>query len=443
MKYMNSTLLKKLNTTLPSSIKRLIGPYIRKKLFNNAVFRNQFEELNQTDKNDTTAIKKMQFEKLKATLIHAYEHTKYYKRKFDECGFNAYNFTSTSELNKIPLLQRKDIAENFTDLQADNITDYYKSTTGGSSGVSLNILLDKDSIYRERAFIYHFWSKCGYDYKISKIASFRGGIDFNSKTHRHNPLYNEIQLNPCLINKDTVNKYFLLIEKFKPQFLHGLPSAIYSFCKYAGQSGIDLGNKYKAVLFISENVYEYQRQFIEQSLGCKSYAYYGHTERSVFAEQVGEGYHFNDCYSYVEFDDKSSNIITTGFINRKMPLIRYELDDSIIQIPGTGLYEITGHRDGLLYGKNNEIISAASLYIHDSTMDKVANQQFIQEYPGIVKMLVCPINELTEGDRKLIEKYYQDKLGSAIDIEVEVAKDLIFTKRGKLPLIIQKGAFHQ
>ncbi|MCL2051121.1 MAG: hypothetical protein FWG91_05265 [Lachnospiraceae bacterium] len=447
---MKSTILKKLNTALPSPVKKLFGPLIRRKLFLNQVFTAQLDELNQLDLEEEEVIKSKQFNKLKQTLIHAYEHTSYYKKLFVECGFNAYDFCDIADMQKIPLLKRADITANFAALQADDVSDYYESATGGSSGASLKILLDKDSIYRERAFIYHFWAKSGYDYQTSKIASFRGGIDFKGKIYRYNPLYNEVQLNPCLINSDTFEKYLLAIDKFKADFIHGLPSAIFSFCKQAKASNEKLKGKYKAVFFISENIYAYQREFIEKTLGCKSYAYYGHTERAVFAEQNanqnanqnadqnadqnGTGYRFNDYYCYVEVDN--SNIITTGFVNQKMPLIRYELDDSAYY--ESGFYSITGHRDGILHGKNGEIISAASLYIHDSAMDKVANQQFVQDKAGAVTMLICPINELNENDRKSIENYYQAKLGTAIDIKVKITHDIHFTSRGKLPLIVHK-----
>ena len=437
---MNSTILKKLNTALPSSVKRLLGPYIRRKLFVNPIFQDQLAELALMETEPLAVIKKKQFEKLKELLIYAYEHTEYYKGKFDECGFDVYHFSDTEEMNKIPPIKKTDIIQNFAALQTDDVTDFYLTMTGGSSGASLKILLDKDSIYRERAFIYHFWSKYGYDYQTSKIASFRGGIDFKGKLHKFNPLYHEIQLNPCLINGETINDYLRLIHKFNPQFIHGLPSAIYSFCKYASKAAVDLRNQYKAIFFISENVYPYQRELIEETFSLKTYAYYGHTERAVFAEQFGEGYRFHDYYGYVELEDgQEGGIITTGFINRKMPLIRYELDDHASRLEDTDLFEITGHRDGILYGRNGEIISAASLYIHNETMDQVANQQFVQEEVGKVKMLICPIKEISETGRKKISDYYQEKLGTSIDIEVKITQDMIFTSRGKMPLIVQKS----
>ena len=40
-----------------------------------------------------------------------------------------------------------------------------------------------------------------------------------------------------------------------------------------------------------------------------------------------------------------------------MPLIRYRLDDTAT--PYYDLFKIEGHRDGVLYGNDGEIISAA------------------------------------------------------------------------------------
>ena len=152
----------------------------------------------------------------------------------------------------------------------------------------MKVNLDRDSIYKERAFIYHFWEQHGYSYKSSKMASFRG-TDFHGGFIKYNPLYNEIQLNPCEINTETISEYIKRMESFGVDFLHGFPSAIYSLCKCAKQLNIDLKNKYKAVFLISENIYDFQRKMIKEVLECDTFAFFGHTERAVFAEQIGGG----------------------------------------------------------------------------------------------------------------------------------------------------------
>lgn len=432
---MGIALLKKLNTNMPDSVKNAFAPIIRGKLIYSRVFREQINELDKMDSMTCADIEKAQFGKLKITLIHAYEHTEYYKKIFDEIGFNVYGFNNPQQLKMIPVLTREQIAQNLESLSADDVTDYYSATTGGSTGSPLKVYLDRDSIYKEKAFIYHFWSKYGYDYKSSKLASFRG-TDFAGKNFKSNPLYNEIQVNPCNININTIKEYCKKIEKFGAEFLHGFPSAIYSFCRFAEEAGINLKGKFKAVFFISENIYDFWRDYIEKTLECITVAFYGHSERAVFAEENSmRGYSFNDFYGYWEVNEKG-NIICTGFINQKTLLIRYELDDTAEK--NADRYKIVGHRDGILYGDGNSIISLAAMEVHSAILDKVVSYQFIQKEKGKVTVLVVPVLQLSETDVKELYQLFQTKAGDTIRINIEVGERPRLTQRGKFKFLTQE-----
>ena len=187
---------------------------------------------------------------------------------------------------------------------------------------------------------------------------------------------------------------------------------------------------------ISENIYDFQKDMIKEILGCDTFAFYGHTERAVFAEQIGGGYRFDPLYGCVQID-KDGSIICTGFINQKMPLIRYKLDD--IATPYYDLYKIEGHRDGVLYGNDGEIISAAMLEVHSPILDKIANYQFIQEHKGTVEVNVIPFNNLTEREIEAVRVLFQSKIGMAIIVKVNVVQEMTYTSRGKYKLIIQIG----
>ena len=91
-----------------------------------------------------------------------------------------------------------------------------------------------------------------------------------------------------------------------------------------------------------------------------------------------------------------------------MPLIRYRLDDTAT--PYYDLFKIEGHRDGVLYGNDGEIISAAMLEVHSPILDKIANYQFVQEYKGTVEVNVIPFNNLTEREIESVRDLFQNKL---------------------------------
>lgn len=101
---MGIALLKKLNTCMPDPLKQMAAPVIRAKLIYNTEFQKQFNTLEKAQYSSAADIEKMQFEKLKAVLIHAYEHVPYYHKIFDKCGLNVYNIKDSSEISKIPTL---------------------------------------------------------------------------------------------------------------------------------------------------------------------------------------------------------------------------------------------------------------------------------------------------------------------------------------------------
>lgn len=243
---MRIALLKKLNVWMPDSLKKMAAPIIRAKLIYNSTFQKQFNELDKLQYSSAADIEKKQLDLLKTTLVHAYEHVPYYHKIFDKYGLDVYSIKTLDDINVLPTLSKSEIIKNFDILQADDIDDFYSATTGGSTGTPLKVNLDRASIYKERAFIYSFWERHGYNYKSSKLASFRG-TDFHGKISKYNPLYNEIQMNPCKISANTIQEYIKKMDSFGVEFLHGFPSAIYSLCKYAKQFKIDLKGKYKAV----------------------------------------------------------------------------------------------------------------------------------------------------------------------------------------------------
>lgn len=434
---MGIALLKKINQMMPDSIKVLMSSFIRKRLINNPVFVKEYNFLQASDQYDEDDIDIYVFNMTKQVLIHAYEHTKYYKTLFDEIDFDVYSFSDLQEMNKIPYLTKTIILEHFEELQADDISDYYMATTGGSSGVPLTVNLDRESIYKERAFVYHYWSKYGYDYKKSKVASFRG-TDFNGKLFKYNPLYREIQCNPCSINDDTIELYLNKMDKFGVDYIHGFPSAVYCFCKYVAKKEIDIRGKYKAYFAISENLYRYQKNLIEEVLGCKCIPFYGHTERSVFAEIGNEGYKFNPFYGLANISNSNNTIVCTGFLNKKMPLIQYNLDDTATKLSNNDEYDIHGHRTGMLYGFNGEIISAAALEVHSDLLTQISGYQFLQREIGKVIVYIVPFTKLSDEQIYDLENLFQKKVGTALKVSLECSSNLKHTSRGKTELIIQE-----
>lgn len=431
---MKGKLLKKLNETMPDSIKKIFSKPIRAKVINNVIFKQTINELENFNNLSEEEKNKYHLEKLKEVFIYAYENTIFYKKTFDKVGFNPYNFSDIKEMKKIPFINKEIVLEYFDEFLSKENIDYYEAFTGGSTGKPLRIFLDTDSIYREKAFVYNYWSKFGYDYKNSKIVTFRG-LEFGDKIYKYNPIDNQVIVNPFKLSYENIDKYIEIINSFNPEFFHGYVSAIYNFCKILNKKNIKLKANIKCVFFISENVNDDERKYIEKTLNCRSNIFYGHSERVVFAEYFNGSYEFNNLYTHVDFFKKPNTkdlyeIACTGLLNKKMIFIKY-IPDDIIQINSDKIH-IYGHWDKeLLIGKNDENISIASINFHNNIFKKIKCYQFEQFEKGKAIFNVVEEVKLTETDKSKMIEILNKKLNNIIDIDIRIVKEISLSNRGK------------
>ena len=436
---MKGKILKKLNEKTPDFLKKILSKSIRKKVIENSVFIKTLEEITDFEQLDESSKEKIHLEKLKNVLIYAYENTKYYNKVFDEIKFNPYELKDVNEIKRIPTIDKQFVLDNFEDLISREEIDYYLAYTGGSTGKPLKLLLDTDSIYKEKAFVYNYWNKFGYDYKNSRIITLRG-LEFNGKIYKYNPIDNQIVLNPFILNENNVEDYIKIINKFKPEFIHGYASAIYNLCRILNKKSLKLNVKIKSVCFVSENVDNGEREYIEKTLNCKSNIFYGHSERIVFAEYEDSTYKFNSLYTHVDLlecdEENVYNIACTGLINKKMPLINYIPDDKVIISDGN--INIYGHWDKeMLVGKNNELVSMASINFHNEVFRKIKLYQFEQFKNGEVFLNIVEDEILTEEDKAEIINTINKKLKNVIDIKLKIVANIPLTNRGKYKKILQ------
>ena len=432
------SLLKTINEKTPSGIKKMLAPIIRRRLVNNETFKIQYKEIDDFNKLSEEEQKKVQLEKLKDLLIESYENVEYYRELFDESNIDPYSIKRFEDIKKLPILTKEDIRCNIDKMISSKSISNYLAKTGGTTGTPLKVIMDTDSIYKERAFVYKHWSKLGYDCKNSRLMTFRG-VDVKGKVYKDNPIYNEVILSPFYLNQERIKEYVDKINEFKPDYFSGYPSAITTFCKVLKLSGYNIEPKIKGVFFISEEVSDKDKNIVKEVLGCDTLSFYGHTERSVLAEEINGKYYFNRLYGYTEFIPTSIEdefeIICTGFINRKMPLIRYRTGD--IAIKTNDGYLIKGRSQSMcLIGKNGEKVGMGSKVVQEGIFNDLVTYQFVQYKKGEVEINIVP-----KGEDKLIaeklNKQITNALGDIIKFKVNIVKQINLTDRGKFKLVLQ------
>lgn len=440
---MNISCLKKINESMPDFLKKLIAPFIRSKLIDNRIFLEQYKELCEYSKKNDKEKELIQFDKLKSILIYSYENVRYYKELFDIIDFNPYNMANFDEIKKIPFLTREDVNKKYESLLSSKENNFYSTYTGGSTGKPLKISLSKESIYRELAFVYNYWSSINYDYKTSKLITFRG-LDFGKKIYKYNPLYNEMIFSITKLNKKYIQDYLDIIYNFKPQFIKGYPSVIMNFCQILKSKNIEFKLPIEGVFLVSENVTQREKKYIEDFLKCKVISFYGHSERAVFAEEDNLSYNFNNLYGYTELipteEQGYYKIVCTGFINKKMPLIRYITGD-IAKIKD-GKISIIGHRDKeIVIGKDGEKIFLTSINFHSNVFNKFMQFQFEQLEKGKITFNVVVDGKYNDEEVQVTKEYLEKELQGMLDVYVKVVDKIKLTKIGKYKILIQHIKF--
>ncbi|MHC1773522.1 MAG: phenylacetate--CoA ligase family protein [Flexilinea sp.] len=430
---MNYNFIKIFYEKLPKVVKRWLSFFFINIIVNNPTFKKTWNEIDVFEKLPESEQKKLQFVKLKATLEYAYDHVPYYRELFDEYSFHPQNIESLSDLSVIPILEKSKIGELNDKLFSDEPINYYETFTGGSTGKAASFLLDKDSIYKERAYICHYLSKFGYNYHHSKTVAFFG--QNKDQDYYYSPLKNEIIVSPFrLLSEDSFNRTIVDIQKFDPNVVAGYPSAIYQFSRLLKKNNISF--RANLVVFYAENYSEEEKEYIEDILGCKAISYYGHTERAVFASINERGCIFSDNYGYTELiptDEKDLyQVVCTGFISRKMPLIRYATDD-VVKIHSDGRFELIGHKrsEVHLIGKNGVKIFKGAMTMHIKEFQKIRIYQYVQSEVGKVDLNIVEDEPLSPNDLLKIKGQLDRRCENILDIKINIVEKVILTPRGK------------
>lgn len=439
--YLNApTWMQKLYTSIPYEI-RAGTEYKRWKRF-------LAEDINQDE---------YELLKLKETIFHAYENTKYYKHIFDEHGISPYDIHTQKDLQAIPYLTKEVIKENFNDLMVQNYpkTKQFYVKTGGTTGYPQTFYQSKNVWQKEQAFVQYFFSKFHYTPKALK-ARFMGG-DFNMSNEndffRKNYMNHAIHFSPLYLSVKTVSKYVEVLNQYKPAFFHSYPSSLLFLIRNMIEQNLQLDYQIKTIFLVSEGYEEKDIQTIEAFFNCTIASFYGHTERIIFATSIDQNlnsYRIDKRYGNFELIDDNNHpietkdiqgtIVGTSFDNFAMPLIRYKTDDMatyfdydegiISKIESQRNQVYVDGKDGLQIAITSFPVSQISKYIHQ--------WQIIQEKPGEIELLVVPKIGFSDIDKMNISSLLEKKFKGILNYKIVLSNKPSLTRQGKTLKFIKK-----
>lgn len=450
---------------LPAGVRERVGrlaAWAPRPLLYGTAFRRARDRIAATERLPAADLEAWQGARLQALVRYAYDRVPYYRRVMDERGVRPEHVRGPADLRLLPLLTRDDIRERTSELLARGLPASRRErvSTGGTSGVPLEMWIDRDRSSSEWAFMTWQWGSAGYrlgDRRLVLRGHVVRGTD-GGRLHEWHPLLDELVLSTFHLSSQTLPHYLERIEHYRPVFLHAYPSSAESLARLLEDTPREKRPVFRAVLLGSENLYPTQREYLERQFGCRVYAWYGHTEKCLLGGgcEVSNDYHLFPQYGVLEVVDERGEpvppggrgrIVGTGFLNRVLPCLRYATDDLGTLVEGScacgraypRLADIEGRWEGeRLYGTEGREFSVTALNTHRDILRSVRRFQIRQDKPGEAIILVVPGTGYGEEDARRIAQEYTGRTGRSIVFQVQAVEEIPLTGRGKFKFVDQR-----
>lgn len=365
-----------------------------------------------------------------------------------------------STLEALPLVSKDDLksrAEDFVSGVAANGGSRLTSTSG-TSGAPLRLLMDYDASAREWAFMQYRWRAAGMSRRGRRIV-LRGqevlakqdGQHWRDEPVTRSRIYSAPHLSPA-----TVRAYADSMTSFAPEVLHAYPSTASLLAKLMKLAGV-APPPLKLVLLGSEPLDAAERGELEEFYRCRVLSWYGHTEKCVLAFDSGETGVFAPewIYGYVELVDEAGNVVRdrgvagritgTGFLNSAMSLMRYVTDDwaewAVPPVAGdlqrARLANIQAHRgrEQLIADDGTPIALTVLHGVHDAVLSRVIEMQYVQLAAGEVRLDVIVAEPGHAETIEQLTRLFQRRLEGRLRLTVNAVSQIPKGANGKRLLV--------
>ncbi len=269
--------------------------------------------------------------------------------------------------------------------------------------------------------------------------------------HRFNSAEKQVYFSAFHLRKETAPLYVEALSRHDIQWLTGYAVSYYLLARFILESHISVP-PLKALITTSEKVTQEMRVVMEQAYGCRVFEEYSTVENAVFASECEQGrLHVSPDACVLEIlrpdgapcdPGEVGEVVATCLFRTYQPLIRYRLGDMAVWDPepcpcGRAMpviKEVVGRIEDVVIGPDGRQM----VRFHGIFVDQphVREGQIVQERLNHFRVRVVPTNGFGPADRIEIVQRMKQRLGPAVEIEVEVVESIPRTPSGKFRAVI-------
>jgi phenylacetate-CoA ligase len=404
-------------------------------------------------------LKKYQLKKLKEQVKHCYEHSSFYKKKFDSIGLKPEDIQTLDDLRKIPFTVKADLRDNYpfgmVTVKSDEIVEIHASSgTTGNPIVGAYTKNDMDvwqelmarSIYTtggRRQDVIHI----AYGYGL-----FTGGLGFH---------YGAQKVGAKIIpaSGGMTQRQIKLMKDLGATILACTPSFAVYLAETMAQEGIvpqkDL--KLKSGMFGAEPWSDKIRERIEKELGIQAFDVYGLTELcgpgvSIECEEH-KGLHIWEDHFIVETIDpdtgevlpagEEGELVFTTLTKTAVPMLRYRTRDiSKVETEQckcgrthARMMRVHGRSDDMLIIRGVNVFPSQIEYAVMCFSELATQYLIVVDRPGALDTFVVKVelSEKAAKDPQLDKNALKNDIQKRIHIVTGITADVEIVKPGELP----------
>ncbi len=410
--------------------KNFTNYYLRYNLY----FKQEVKKVLEHKEWDSSQLQHCQNEAFLSVLHQAVKRSPFYQKLYATYGVDIQNIKSVDDIADLPIITKKEVREHLESIYIGNPWVKTKGHTSGTSGTPLVVYRDYRSTLKEGAYIWAQRAMFGYQPGM-KTVSLRGILD-RRQMKQYDPHANCLYLSSFNLREENADWYCQQIQQFEPYAILAYPSSVEILANFFQSR--DLTLNVPLIFTSSEQVYQHQREKIEKVFNTRIVDWYGNAERTIALEQRKDNQYYElPLYSVNEYEENRT--ISTSLISTSFPLIRYQVDDTIIPCKDRSNYQveaIVGRYDDVLQLPDGTKIGRIGATFSD--IDGLELAQIHQKCREQFTINLVVNDHFSGHGLEKMKSRLSNLAGNQLQYDIVYVQesDIIRTKAGKFKLVI-------
>lgn len=390
------------------------------------------------------------FKSLKKILLHAYKTSVYYRRCWNELGFDPEQVRGVNDLSQLPVLT-KDILEKYSQEIISSwydVSDLELSVTGGTSGRQSSFYRDYACSTAKRGRQLGILEQCGYPLGTrcglvwgvhDDLPSDDMGLGLKRKARKF-ASGNETFCCTTM-DEDRLMDYYKRLRKFKPKLIYGYPNAILHLGNFVSMKKLEPIYVDK-IFCTAESLKSNQREQLSKIFNAEVYNLYCTREHGCIGFECYQhnGFHIDSGSVLVEVLKNGSpaptgevgDLVITDLINYGMPFIRNKIGDRgalSLQPCACGcqlpmLRSLDGRVTDTLHLPDGQIVSGLMLTDMFVNVQTIRKFQIVQKTINEFHLNMVVTREYSSETEERVLKEAREYLREGVDIKVNLFPDI-------------------